>query len=108
MILCLEPHLLGAALAAYLSRQPGLDVISDPSGASVASAESSDVVISTQPFVSNAAVLLVHEDGTQISVHRTGRVESLLYRGLEWLSSLIEEQRGPLLVEAGSESGGCG
>lgn len=108
MILCLEPHLLGAALATWLSRQPDLDVVSDPSGVAAATAGACDVVVSTHAFGSNAAVLVVHADGTEISVHRAGRIETRRYRGLEWLSALIEEQRGPPLVGAAAESGGCG
>lgn len=95
MIVRTEPGLLGAALGAWLAGRPQLDVVLDATGARSASADQTDIVVTSRPVASTATVFLIDENGTSISVHRGGTVRTHLYLGLERLTSLIEEQRGP-------------
>lgn len=91
----MEPRLLGAALGAWLANRPHLEVVMDPAGGRSLPAESTDIVVTTRPVASAATVFLIDETGTTVSIHRDGTVRTHLYLGLERLTSLIEEQRGP-------------
>jgi hypothetical protein len=94
LILCLEPNLFGTALAAWLAGT-GSDVVADPSGASALIAGPDDVVISSRPYLSMAMVVVIDEDGSEVTVYRNGSHGRHRYLGLEWLSALIDEQRAP-------------
>ena len=93
IILSLDPYLLTSTLAAWLVREPGIEVVIDRTGVSIPTAESSDVVISSRLFVSKATVLVVDPVGATVSVHRGGLVESHRYEGLQGLANLIETRR---------------
>ena len=108
MILCLEPHILGSALAAWLSRRPGFDVVIDPSTTSISAASPSDVVVSWWPVATSATVVVVPEEGNDICLYRSGGIERFPYRGLEHLVALITDDRAPPSVGAGSENRRCG
>jgi hypothetical protein len=91
IILSLDPYLLTSALAAWFEKEPGLEVVIDRSG--VPTADRSDVVVSSRRFDSEATVLVVERDGTSVSIHRAGHVESHRYEGLDRLVALIEARR---------------
>jgi hypothetical protein len=93
IILSLDPHLLTTALAAWFEKEPGLEVVIDRSGVSIPTADPSDVVVSNRPFDSKATVLVVGQDGTSVSIHGAGHVESYRYEGLDRLAALIEARR---------------
>lgn len=94
LILCLEPTLVGTALAAWLAAT-GAEVISDPSGVSARVAGRNDIVVSSHPYLSMATVVVLEEYGSEVSIYRNGSRSSHRYQGLEWLGALIEAQRGP-------------
>ena len=106
VILCLEPNLFGTAFNAWLTRT-GADVISDPSGASALVAGPNDIVVSSRRYVSMATVVVIEEEGRDVSVYRNGTRDLYRYRGLDWLSALIEEQRGPP-HRVGTQARRCG
>lgn len=108
IIITLTPPLLGSALATWLERRPGTEVVLDGSGSLAAGATSTDVVVSSTPLVSCATVLVVAGDGTYVTLHRNGSVERHRYTGLDRLASLIEEQRAPPIATASIGNGGCG
>ena len=108
IIINLTPHLLGSALATWLERRAGAEVVVDPSGSTAARATSRDVVVSSTPLASDAAVVVVAGDGTYVLLHRNGSFERHRYSGLERLASLIEEQRAPPIAGASIGNGGCG
>lgn len=93
IILSLDPYLLTSTLAAWLAKEPELEVVIDRTGVSVPTAEVSDIVVSSRHFVSKATVLVVDPTGTNVSVHRGGRVERHHYESLENLAELIEARR---------------
>jgi hypothetical protein len=93
IILSLDPYLLTSTLAAWLAKDPEIEIVIDLAGVSVPTAESSDVVVSSRPFVSKATVLVVDPAGTNVSVHQGGQVERHPYEGLESLTELIEARR---------------
>jgi hypothetical protein len=94
LILCLEPNLVGTALAAWLAGT-GAEVINDPSGVAALVAGRDDIVVSSHPYLSMATVVVIEEGGSEVSIYRNGSKSSHRYHGLEWLGALIEEQRGP-------------
>ena len=93
IILSLDPYLLTSTLAAWLAKEPEIEVVIDRTGVSVATAESFDVVVSSRLFVSKATVLVVDPAGTAVAVHRGGQVERHHYESLENLAELIEARR---------------
>jgi hypothetical protein len=93
IILSLDPYLLTSTLAAWLAREPEIEVVIDRTGVSVPTAESSDVVVSSRLLVSKATVLVVDPAGTSVSVHQGGQVERHHYESLESLAELIEARR---------------
>lgn len=107
MILCLEPNLFGTAFTAWLSRN-GAEVVSDPSGVAALVAGPDDIVVSSRPYISMATVVVIAEEGCDVSVYRDGTRALYRYRGLEWLSGLIEEQRGPPPRAGTTQTRRCG
>ena len=107
LILCLEPNMFGTAFAAWLSRN-GADVTNDPSGVSALVAGPDDIVVSSRPYISLATVIVIEEEGRDVSVYRDGTRELYRYRGLEWLSALIEAQRGPPRRAGTTQTRRCG
>lgn len=93
IILSLDPYLLTTALAAWLQKELGVEVVIDRSGVSIPTADPSDVVVANRLFDSRATVLVISPDGTNVSVHRSGHVESYRYEGLDALTTLIGARR---------------
>ena len=88
-----EPHLLGAAVGAWLSRCPDLDVVVDPGGSRLMTAGTHDVVVVSAPFLTDATVVLI--DSTGLSVIGAGTFEVHPYQGLDQLYSVIKQMRRP-------------